>query len=133
MTNQRISQVETIQQEPSQSRRTFTFKLTQFVWVALGVLETFIALRILLKMIAANPGSPIVGFIYNVTALFLVPFVGMTATPAAGGMILEISSMFAMLIYALIGWTIERLIWLALYRSPGTSVSVTKTSQHLPR
>ncbi|MEX2162175.1 MAG: YggT family protein [Anaerolineales bacterium] len=128
MTNNKISEVKTTQREPDQERRIFSFKITQLVWVALGILETMIALRILLKLIAANPDSPIVSFIYGFTNLFLFPFEGMTATPAANGMVLEISSFFAMAIYALIGWAVERIIWVIFYRPRGNSVSVTKTS-----
>jgi hypothetical protein len=132
MANDRISEVRTTQKDPSQEQRVFTFKLTQLVWLALGILETLIALRIGLKLIAANPDSPIVALIYGFTALFLFPFEGMTPTPAAGGMVLEISSMFAMVIYALIGWAVERLIWVIFYRPRGNSVAVTQssTSEH---
>jgi hypothetical protein len=128
MTNNKISEVKTTQREPDQDRRVFSFKITQLVWVALGILETMIALRILLKLIAANPDSSIVSFIYGFTNLFLWPFEGMTAAPAANGMVLEISSFFAMAIYALIGWAIERIIWVIFYRPRGNSVSVTQTS-----
>jgi hypothetical protein len=90
-----------------------------------------IALRILLKLIAANPASPIAALIYAVTDLFLLPFVGLTVTPAVGGMVLELSSFFAMVIYALIAWAIERTIWVIFYRPRGPVVEVTRTrSEH---
>lgn len=113
------SEVETIQNTPVQKQRVFTFKATQLIWLFLGILEGLIALRILLKLIAANPGSPIVALIYGFTDLFLFPFAGMTATPAVGGMVLELSSFFAMVIYALIAWAIERIVWLIFYRPRG--------------
>lgn len=132
MANDRISEVRTTQREPGQEQRVFTFKLTQLVWLGLGILETLIVLRIALKLIAANPDSPIVALIYGFTSLFLFPFEGMTQTPAVGGMVLELSSMFAMVIYALIGWAVERIIWVIFYRPRGNSVSVTEssTSEH---
>jgi hypothetical protein len=89
-----------------------------------------IALRILLKLIGANPGSPIAALIYAFTDLFLFPFAGLTPTPAAGGMVLEISSIFAMLIYALVAWAIERIIWVIFYRPRGPIVEVTQTTTH---
>jgi len=103
----RISEVRTSQAESGREDRILTFKATQLVWLFFGILEGLIALRIGLKLIAANPQSPIVALIYGFTDLFLFPFTGMTATPSAGGMELELSSMFAMLIYALIAWAIE--------------------------
>jgi uncharacterized protein YggT (Ycf19 family) len=126
----RITEVKSTQREPERELRIFTFKATQVVWLLFGILETLIALRILLKLIAANPNSPIAALIYAFTDLFLFPFAGLTATPAAGGMVLEISSLFAMLIYALIAWAIERAIWVIFYRPRGPVVEVTQTTSN---
>ena len=128
MTDNRISEVQTTQKEPERERRIFTFKATQVVWLLFGILEAMIALRIGLKLIGANPASPFAVFIYGFTSLFLFPFKGLTATPAAGGMVLEISSMIAMVVYALIAWAIERIIWVIFYRPRGPVVGVTQTT-----
>jgi hypothetical protein len=128
MSNEKLTQVKTVQQEPEREQRIFSFKLTQLIWLFLGILEALIALRIGLKLIGANPESPIVSLIYGFTYLFLFPFEGMTATPAAGGMVLELSSFFAMVIYALIAWIVERLTWLLLYRPRGPVVDTTQTT-----
>ena len=87
-----------------------------------------IALRIGLMLIGANPNSPIVALIYGFTYLFLFPFEGMTVTPSAGGMVLELSSLFAMAIYALIAWAVERTVWVIFYRPRGPVVAVTETT-----
>ena len=129
MSNQnRVSEVRTSQSEPEREQRIFTFKATQLVWLVFGILEAMIALRIGLKLIGANPESPIVALIYGFTYLFLFPFEGMTATPAAGSMVLELSSFFAMAIYALIAWAIERTVYVIFYRPRGGVVAVTETS-----
>jgi len=128
MSNNRISEVQTTQKEPERERRIFTFKATQLVWLLFGILEALIALRIGLKLIGANPASPIAVFIYGFTSLFLFPFTGLTGTPAAGGMVLEISSMIAMVVYALIAWALERIIWVIFYRPHGPMVGVTQTT-----
>ena len=128
MSNDRMTEVKSVQQEPEREQRILTFKMTQLIWLGLGILEALIALRIGLKLIAANPGSPIVALIYGFTDIFLFPFQGMTATPAAGGMVLEISSFFAMLIYALIAWAVERIVWVIFYRPRGPVVGVTQTT-----
>jgi hypothetical protein len=127
-TENRVSEVRTTQNEPEREQRIFTFKATQLVWLLFGILEAMIALRIGLKLIAANPGSPIVALIYGFTNLFLFPFAGMTATPSAGGMVLELSSFFAMAIYALIAWAIERTVYVLFYRPRGPVVGVTETT-----
>ena len=126
----RVTEVRSVQNEPERELRIFTFKATQLVWLFFGILETLIALRILLKLIAANPASPIAALIYGFTDFFLFPFAGLTATPAVGNMVLELSSIFAMVIYALIAWAIERTIWVLFYRPRGPVVEVTRRSEH---
>jgi len=124
------SEVTTTQKEPERERQIFTFKATQLVWLLLGILEALLALRFVLKLIAANPDSPIAVFIYGFTSLFLWPFAGLTAAPSAGGMVLEFSTLIAMVIYGLIGWALERLIWVIFYRPRGPVTHTTTTDQH---
>jgi hypothetical protein len=124
----RVSQVRTSQSEPEREQRIFSFKATQLVWLMFGILEVLIALRIGLKLVGANPESPIVALIYGFTYLFLFPFEGLVASPTAGSMVFELSSLFAMLIYALIAWAVERIIWLIFYRPRGPVVGVTETT-----
>jgi len=123
-----VKEVRTTEREPERERRIFTFKATQLIWLLLGVLEALLALRILLKLMAANPGNAFAAFLYSITDIFLLPFVGLTATPAAGGMVLELSTFIAMLVYGLAGWGAERLVWVIFYRPRGASVSVTQTT-----
>jgi len=132
----RVSEVRTSQSEPEREQRIFTFKATQLIWLLFGILETLIALRIVLMLIGANTNSPIVALIYGFTYLFLFPFEGLIGSPAAGNMVLELSSMFAMLIYGLIAWATERVVWLVFYRPRGPVVAVTETAtseHHTPQ
>jgi hypothetical protein len=124
----RVVETKSSQSEPEREQRIFTFKATQLVWLLFGILEAVIALRIGLKLIGANPESPIVVLIYGFTYLFLFPFEGLVTSPSTGNMVLELSSMFAMLIYGLIAWAVERTIWLIFYRPRGPVVAVTETS-----
>jgi len=129
----RVSEVTTSQREPEREQRILTFKATQLIWLLFGILEAMIAFRIGLKLIGANPASPIVALIYGFTNLFLFPFEGLVNSPTVGNMVLEISSLFAMLIYGLIGWALERLVWVLFYRPRGGPVvgtTQTTTSEH---
>jgi hypothetical protein len=128
MSNERMTEVKSVQREPEREQRIFTFKITQLIWLFLGILEALIALRIGLKLIGANPESPIVALIYGLTFVFLFPFEGMVATPTAGSMVLELSSIFAMVIYALIAWAVERTVWVLFYRPRGPVVGTTQTT-----
>jgi hypothetical protein len=91
------------------SRYDISFpKLEKIAWLGAIVLEILIGFRIFLKAIAANPQSGFASFVYGVTDPFLAPFAGLTSTPSANGAVLEISSLIAMVVYAL-------LFWLAIY------------------
>jgi len=136
MSNNQTSQVQTsTQREPEREHRIFTFKATQLVWLVFGVLEALIILRIFLKLVGANAASPFAVFIYGFTGFFLSPFNGLVGTPTAGNIQLEITSFIALIVYALMAWGLERLIWLIFYRPRGPVVAVTQTNstnQHTP-
>ena len=121
----RVSEVRTTQSESGREQRIFTFKASQWIWLLFGILEALIVLRIGLKLIGANPESPIVALIYGFTGLFLIPFVGLIGSPTSGNMVLETSSMFALGIYALIAIVFERLVLLIFYRPRGPVVALT--------
>jgi len=107
--------------------RTFIVRLTQLVWLLFGILEALIGLRVLLKLIAANPNSPFAALVYSASSLFVWPFAGLTRTPAAEGMVLDIPSIIAMFVYALVAWAIVRLIWIVLNR-PVNPTTVSQTT-----
>ncbi len=128
MTDNRVSETRTTQKEPERERRIFTFKATQLVWLLFGVLEALLALRIGLKLIGANAASPVAAFLYGFTDLFLWPFAGLVGTPEAGNLVLELTTVIAMVVYALIAWALERIIWVIFYRPRGPVVAVSQTS-----
>jgi hypothetical protein len=128
MTNSSVSETRTTQKEPEREQRIFTFKATQLVWLGVVILEALLGLRFILKLIAANPDSPIAVFLYGFTNLFLAPFAGLVGTPSAGGAVLEVSTLIAMAVYALLGWVLERLIWVIFYRPRAASVAVSQTT-----
>jgi hypothetical protein len=128
----RTTQITSSQKEPGSDQRIFTFKAIQLVWLVFGIIEVLIALRIALMLIGANPSSPIVALIYGVTYLFLFPFTGLIGSPTVGNMVLEISSMFAIVVYGLIAFAVDRTVWLIFYRPrrPVVGTTQTTTSEH---
>lgn len=108
--------------QSAEKRRYTLSKATQFIWLLTGILEAAIGIRILLKLMAANPNAGFAEFIYAVTAPFLLPFFGLTATPAANGAVLEIPSLIAMVVYAIVGWILVQLVWI-IFDKPPESVS----------
>ena len=135
MSERQVSQTTTSQREPGLERRIATFKITYVIWLVLGLLEALLAFRIGLKLIAANPANPFTMLVYNLSYIFVFPFLGLTAAPAAGGAVLELSSLIAMVVYALLFWAVERLVWVTLYRPREAAVDVTQSTsseRHTP-
>ncbi|HET9014979.1 MAG TPA: hypothetical protein VFN57_05245 [Thermomicrobiaceae bacterium] len=93
-------------------RRVMYARAVNVVWTIIGLIEALIGLRVLLRLIAANPGNPFVHFVYALSGVFVNPFLGIVHDPSSGGAVLEVNSLIAMLVYLLIGWAVVRLIWL---------------------
>lgn len=114
---QRTVETRTFCQRELSDRQIILRKITRFIWWATGVVEGLIGLRVLLRMMAANPGNPFANFIYAITGLFLWPFQTLVANPSSdGGIVLEISSVIAMMVYLVLAWVLIELLWLLLGR-----------------
>jgi YGGT family protein len=86
----------------------------QITYLVLGLVEALIITRVILKLLAANPEAGFVRFIYARSALFVAPFQGIFPAPATQSSVLELSSLVAIAVYALIAWGLVRLI--AIFR-----------------
>lgn len=91
-------------------RRLVTFQITRIVWAILSLLEIVLGLRFVLKLIAANGESGFGSLIYSISGVFTAPFAGLVTTPASGGNVLEVTTLIAMAVYALLFWIIVKVI-----------------------
>ncbi len=98
----------------NEEQRVFTSKVTQAVWLVFGVIEGMIGLRVLLKLMGANPANPFALAVYGLTKPLLLPFATLTAQPQIADLALEISSIVGMLAYAFIAWVIVQAIRILL-------------------
>ena len=96
---------------------------SQLVWLAVGIIQVAIGLRVIMKLIAANPDNGFASFVYSFASVFLAPFFGLTGSPSGGGMVLEIPSLIAMLVYGVLGWLIVRVLFPLLTRPATRSTS----------
>lgn len=110
--------------------REAVYKATQFIWLLFGGLEALIGIRVILMLIGANPANAFTAFVYQLSELFLWPFRNIVGNPAFQNYVLEITSLIAMIVYALIAWAIVRLIWVLFYRSPSSRVTTYHRETH---
>ena len=79
--------------------------------ILLGFVEFIIGLRVFLKLFGARAAAPFVSWVYETSQPLLVPFEGMFPTSRLGGRLtLEVSALFALLVYAFLGYLVEELI-----------------------
>lgn len=105
-------------------------RVNQVIWLLFGFIEALITIRIVLKMIGANASAFFTYLVYSVTDVFLWPFSGIAPTPAVGAFQFEISSVIAILVYALAAWGITRLLWVLFYHPETTTVTSYRNEQY---
>lgn len=76
-----------------------------------GLVEIILSLRLLLKILGANPLTPFVNWVYQTSAPLLQPFAGIFPNPNVDGrFVIEFSTLFAIAVYAIIAYIIVELL-----------------------
>jgi YggT family protein len=122
---------EQVTRDVAAERRLRLALVTRIIWAVLGLLESLLGLRFLLKLIAANPDSGFAVVIYGITGPFIAPFALLVGTPTAGGVIFEATTLIAMAIYALLFWGIVSVVRIAVDR-PIARTSTRSTRERTP-
>jgi uncharacterized protein YggT (Ycf19 family) len=74
-------------------------------------ISLLLAVRVILKFLGANTAAPFVSWVYNTSQPLLSPFEGMfPQVELQGAYTIEIPTLFALIIYAFIGFFAEELI-----------------------
>jgi YggT family protein len=107
-----MDRVESFAYDPFQSRRLAALRVTQLVYWVFGLVEGLIAIRFVLKALGANPSAGFAEFIYGVTAPLVAPFSNLFANPASEASVLELNSLIALVVYALVAYLLARLVWI---------------------
>jgi len=110
---QRVERVQPVQPvEPVQRVAvvTSTNRAAMVIWLVLGVVEALLIMRVVLKALAANPATWFVQLVYSASAPLVAPFQGIFPTRATAGSVFELSSLVAIVVYALIAWGIVRIL-----------------------
>jgi hypothetical protein len=99
---QRIVQDEQVK-EVKRVRRTY--RLENAVGVFFGLIEGVLAIRLVFKLLGAKATNAFVSLLYQFTGIFAGPFEGIFGgNPMFGRFELDLASVIAMIIYALVGF-----------------------------
>lgn len=84
------------------------------VYFLFGVLEIFLAFRLVLKLMGASLSSGFVGLIYGLTGVFILPFEGVFHQATTKGLettaVLEPATIVAIIVYAVLAVGIVKLV-----------------------
>lgn len=99
-----------VEVEPS-TQSVVVARVSQLVWLIFGVMTTVISFRLLLELLAANPNSGFVEFIYNLTDPMVSPFNGIMSNPQLtdSGSFLDMAAIFALIVYPIVAYIIVAL------------------------
>lgn len=95
------------------TRYTYTTSSTvgSLVNFFVGLAGTLLLLRVLLRLFAANPASAFVDWIYDTSDFLLAPFRGIfPVEEISPGHVLDLPALFAIVMYALVGFLLMALV-----------------------
>ncbi len=92
-------------------------RATEVIYLLFGIIDALLLIRLVLKLLGANPHAGFASFTYGLTDFLLAPFHGLLPTFVSGQSVLELSLVFAILIYSLIALGLGRLVAITLSRS----------------
>lgn len=90
------------------------WRAQRIVYYVFGIIQAFILIRFILKLLAANPSSAFTQIIYNVSWVFVFPFNGVVPNFTIGGAVFEWFSLIALVVYALVSVALAKLIGLLI-------------------
>jgi hypothetical protein len=90
------------------------WRTQRVIYYIFGVIEAFIAIRFILKLLAANPDSAFTQVIYNISWVFVFPFNNVVPNTTSGGSTFEWFSIIAIVVYSLVSMGLAKLISLVL-------------------
>lgn len=119
--------VQQVTVDPYTARRLGLYRMQQGIWTVFALVEGLIGIRFILRLLGANPDAGFAQVIYGITAPLVAPFVGLFGTPRFEGSAFEFTSLVAIVVYALLGWVIVRIVLMVF--SDNRAGSVTRRTE----
>ena len=105
----RVESREEVYEDKNQSRANTRYWIRAVTYFILAVLEIILLLRLLFRLLGANTDNGFITVLYSLSHIFVGPFNGIFNDQALGRSVFEVSTIIAMLVYALIAWGIVSL------------------------
>lgn len=119
--------------DPAADKAAIVEWVSRVVWFVVGLMAALIAIRFVLLAVGANENAGFAQLIYGLTGWMVAPFAALfgsnlTYPGAAGTGSLEVASLVAIVVYALVGLLVTKIarLMLGTNRTTGTVYSETK-------
>ena len=122
-----------VHRDTNQERANLRSWVTTIVSFLFGVLEVILALRFVFRLLGANQDNSFTLFLYNLSQVFIAPFHGIFHDQVLGtGTVFELSTLIAMLIFALLAWGLVALsrVVFTPNESGRRRITTTRNRQH---
>lgn len=80
--------------------------MSRIVNTVVGLIELSLGVRLALQLFAANSTAPFVRGVYAMTESLVAPFAGIFPSLSVGTFTLDLTTVFAMIAYAILGWLV---------------------------
>ncbi len=97
-------------------------RVPQIVYLITGIIAALLTIRLVLKLLAANPAAGFTSLIYGVTAPFVALFEGVFPNARNQGSVLDLAALLAIVVYALLAWGIVRVVEVLRRRRSSTTI-----------
>ncbi len=99
------------------NQNSSTARIVNVAYFIFSILELLLVVRIVLHLVGANAQNTFATFIDSLSYPFVAVFASLVQNPSLGGAsVLEITTIIALFVYAILAWLVGRLIWLILSR-----------------
>jgi hypothetical protein len=129
----RVDSREEVLEDTNQSRANTRYWIASVTYFVFGVLEAILLLRFFFRLLGANKANDFIAFLYSLSHVFVSPFNGIFNDQALGNSVFEVSTLVAMMVYALLAWGIVALgrVVFAPNLTGRQSVTTTRRSRSL--
>ena len=115
--HQAVNLHEKVQGIQTANQNSAVVRVINIVYFLFGVLGVVLFLRVILHLLGANAENGFANFIYGLSTPFVSLFGSLLQNPSLSTTaVLEVTTIIAIIVYAILGWLIGRLLWLTLSR-----------------
>jgi len=115
--NQRLNLEENKRAIDAANQNSAVARVVNVVYYLFGIVEVVLVIRVLLHLVAANSNNGFANIIDAISYPFVALFASLVQNPILGTTsVLEITTIIAMVVWAIVAWLVARFVWLVLSR-----------------